>query len=126
MIKVSLHGLRKRTGRTLPHTTLLCNFFDLQLYGPKIFWIHNFFGIQILTQIFWTPNLFLDSMILTKLNCWPIEYFYLAVQLDQNVKLLLGSQVWPWPYSVLLVFRFCLKWRGHFSGANFSTKLGHF
>ena len=40
------------------------------------------------------------------MNCWPIEYFYLAVQLDQNVKLLLGNQVWP--YSVLLVFRFCL------------------
>ena len=61
---------------------------DPNFLDPQFFWDPNF------DPNFWTPNLFLDSMNLTKLNCRPIEYFYL----DQNVKLLLGSQVWPWPY----------------------------
>ena len=65
------------------------NFAQPKLFLYPIIWIGNFLG----------PNIFLDSMILTKLNCWPIEYFNLGVQLDQNGKLLLGTRVWP--YSVL-------------------------
>ena len=107
------------------------SFFDPMFLYLQFLWFQNFFGPKNIycptkfldtkfcstknncdPKIYWTKiifvtnNIFLVSKILTRLICLPIEYFYFAVQLDRNEKLVHGN--WVSPYSVLLVFRLCL------------------